>query len=248
MRRTPLPSHHARAARSDKEGIRHGEARNLGLTTPIPSETMYHAGCKDGTAPRLGASKVARDGWRWQARLKLRMTGSGRKDIGAALAGWLLKQGSRLRPEGDRRRKTAERHLGPLPKKVRHQLHTLGTIASRNSSSMFFSQSEHQHHQTATAFDTPPITATMEILAHYLQRAVLPEANQLTRLRGRTRTRKPRIHRCEPPRDLWTPMTPPCGQPTPTQPAADLSSDPARHGGGMADHRGAMTDAGRRTH
>ena len=54
-------------------GTRVEEALNPGHTTP-PShsmesaiETTLYAGCKDATTLRLRASKVARDGWRWQA-------------------------------------------------------------------------------------------------------------------------------------------------------------------------------------
>ena len=66
-------------------------------------ETTLYAGCKDGTTLRLRAFKVARDGWRWQAGHKPRLTGSGRKDIGGALMNWLLKFGSQLRMEELRR-------------------------------------------------------------------------------------------------------------------------------------------------
>ena len=92
------------------EGTRVGEAQKIPSSHSVEPaiETTLYAGCKDGTTLRPRASKLARDGWRWQAGQTEDdgLRGKGHRWSSDGLA---PEFGSRLRMEELRRlRETAE--------------------------------------------------------------------------------------------------------------------------------------------
>ena len=102
---------------------------------PVPETTTY-AGCKDGTTPRLGASKVARDGWRSASWTQTLVDGVWEKGEWWSLDEQAPKFGSRLRMEelhrlrelAEGKSQCAKQTL--VEKKFRYQLHPSRSFAS----------------------------------------------------------------------------------------------------------------------